>query len=356
MSPDSPARLPSPARSDRRNQILFGLLCVVVIAGVTAYALYSRGQRRQREAAATPASSVGGQPIAEVQRHPYLMFRNTRLGPAYGQLSIVPIDAPDGVRYPTGITCERVYGTGESGFCLQSFREAFPIFKAVTFDRSFRVGHTFDLAGEPSRTRLSHDGRLASATVFVAGHGYTGVGFSTRTTLFDLQSETLVGDLEKFTVVKDGQPFQKADFNFWGVTFAREGDRFYATLASAGRYYLVEGYVSRRQMRVLREGVECPSLSPDGGRLVFKSRRLNAGRTVWQLHVLDLQTEAETIVNEPRSVDDQAEWLDTDHVLYGLPRNIEGSGTWDIWVARADGAGTPGVFVHDASSPCVVRP
>jgi hypothetical protein len=166
----------------------------------------------------------------------------------------------------------------------------------------------------------------------------------------------LVGDLEKFTVTKNGQPFNRADFNFWGVTFAKDGDRFYATLASAGIYYLVEGYVSRRQMRVVREGVECPSLSPDGERLVFKSRTVDDRGTRWQLHVLYLKTETETVVNESRSVDDQAEWLDTDNVLYGLPRNVEGSGTWDIWVAHADGNGIPHVFVQNALSPCVVRP
>ena len=34
----------------------------------------------------------------------------------------------------------------------------------------------------------------------------------------------------------------------------------------------------------------------------------------------------ESVVNESRSVDDQAEWLDSDHVLYALPRNVAGVG------------------------------
>jgi hypothetical protein len=76
----------------------------------------------------------------------------------------------------------------------------------------------------------------------------------------------------------------------------------------------------------------------------------------WQLHILDLKAQQETTIHESRSVDDQAEWLDADHVLYALPRNVEGSGSSDIWVARADGMGTPAVFIHDALSPCVVRP
>ena len=54
-------------------------------------------------------------------------------------------------------------------------------------------------------------------------------------------------------------------------------------------------------------------------RLVFKSRTTERGRFVWRLHVLDLKTGNESVVNESRSVDDQAEWLDGEHVLYALP-------------------------------------
>jgi len=233
----------------------------------------------------------------------------------------------------------------------------FPTFKAVSFNSMFQAVHVFDLAGEPSRARVSADGRLAAATVFISGHGYSGVGFSTRAAIFDLvSSTTLVDNLENFTVTKDGQPFRKTDFNFWGVTFAKDDDRFYATLASAGINYLVEGSVSGRLMRVLRQGVECPSLAPDGQRLVFKSRVVSNTGPHWQLHVWNLKTGSEITINESRSVDDQAEWLDADHVLYGLPRNIEGSASWDIWTARADGTGMPRRFVSNASSPCVVRP
>jgi len=62
-------------------------------------------------------------------------------------------------------------------------------------------------------------------TLFVAGDSY-GAPFSTRDHLFDLTTGDDRGTLEEFTVYKDGAPFQSASFNFWGTTFARDGNRF----------------------------------------------------------------------------------------------------------------------------------
>ena len=136
------------------------------------------------------------------------------------------------------------------------------------------------------------------------------------------------------------------DTNVWGVTFARDGDRFYATLATDGKTYLVEGSVSGRAARVLHENVECPSLSPDGSRLAYKHRG-GSNERPWRLTVLDLATMRETPLAELRSVDDQAERLDDSTVLYG----VDG----DVWAVRADGTGQPCRFQANAASPAVVR-
>ncbi|MHA3774177.1 hypothetical protein ACXR0O_21825 [Verrucomicrobiota bacterium sgz303538] len=232
----------------------------------------------------------------------------------------------------------------------------FTTFTAVSFGRDFQVQHTFDLPGTPSRTRVSGNGQVAATTVFVRGDSYNSGGFSTRTSIFDLDRGQAIGDLEEFPVSKDGQAFRRADFNFWGVTFAPNGERFFATLGTGDVRYLVEGRISERTLRVVREGVECPSLSPDGARLAFKSRATHGGNLMWKLCVLNLKTGAETSIPGDRSVDDQAEWLDRDHVLYALPRNVAGSAASDIWVANADGTGSPRILISDAFSPCVIRP
>jgi hypothetical protein len=94
-------------------------------------------------------------------------------------------------------------------------------------------------------------------------------------------------------------------------------------------------------MRVLRDGVECPSLSPDGKQIAFKSRLGDGAR--WRLRVLDLATLADHAVAEDRSIDDQVEWLDDDVLAYSDERNV--------YTVPADGSGEPELLVKDATSP-----
>jgi Tol biopolymer transport system component len=209
------------------------------------------------------------------------------------------------------------------------------------------------LPGAPTRARLSRDGSLAATTTFVFGDSYANPGqFSTRTIVTRTDGE-VVGDIEKFRLVVDGKAIKAADRNFWGVTFL-DDDRFYATAASGGKTWLVEGSLARRTVTALRGDVECPSLSPDGTRVAFKKHGdLPPGR--WRLAIYDLQTRAETLLAETHSVDDQVEWLDDKTVVYGLPREAAGSASSDVWQVPADGTGTPQILVSDAWSPAVVR-
>ncbi|HEX6984522.1 MAG TPA: hypothetical protein VF170_04060, partial [Planctomycetaceae bacterium] len=188
--------------------------------------------------------------------------------------------APSG----TGLACQRIHFAGGRGLCLGVAPSGVD-FEATIFDAGLRPLRRLALTGIPSRARVSPDGRLGAMTVFVAGHEYLGgSGFSTTTTIVDMRTGKQVAELEEFDVVRDGTRFKRPDFNFWGVTFARDPSRFYATLRTGGHHYLVEGDLDARRMEVIRDGVECPSLSPGGDRIAYKSRVDGTDR--WRLRVL----------------------------------------------------------------------
>jgi hypothetical protein len=262
----------------------------------------------------------------------------------------VPLDTPSAPRFASPLACLRLHVAAGRGVCLATDLATGPRHVAHVLDEAFAPTATIPLTGPPSRARVSRDGRYAAVTVFEQGHSYADAGFSTRTTIIDVTAGKSLGDLEQFTVVRDGRPFRRVDFNFWGVTFAEAPGRFYATLAWAGRPYLVEGDVARRDVRVLAPDVECPSLSPDGTRVAFKRRQPRGFE--WRLWTMRLATlEATPIAAETRSIDDQVEWLDDQRVLYQFP---DDSGN-HVWVTDADTARPPERFITDAWSPAVVR-
>ena len=352
--PDTPTPEPS---ATSRPALLFGLLCAVVVAGVVGYAFYAR----RGSVAANPGSgaaataTVDPARIAEIRSAPHLIFRVTALGPRYGRVGIVPLATPDAPPVITSLACDRVHASAKDGMCLQAARGVFTTYKAIAFDSAFGERQEFKLAGAPSRTRVAPSAPLAASTVFVSGDSYAAGSFSTRTTVYDLRANAAVGDLESFTVIRDGQPFKQQDFNFWGVTFGDSDDWFYATLSTGGKMHLVEGSIKARRMTMIAPDVECPALSPDGTRVVYKARTLQGGRITWRLRVLDLATRKIAEVQETRNVDDQAEWLDNAVLLYALPRDGSATASSDIWAAAADGTGSPRLFVADAYSPAVVR-
>jgi hypothetical protein len=272
----------------------------------------------------------------------------------FHRVAVAPFATPGQATFLTQLKCDRVYFGGSRGICLTSATEgAKTTWWAETFDGQFHALARVPLTGEPSRVRVSPDGGLAAATVFETGHSYRDHGFSTRTTLIDLTSGTLGGDLEQFATYRDGHLFKHKDFNFWGVTFARDGDTFYATLDSGGVSYLVKGSARRRAMEVVTTEVECPSLSPDNTRIAFKRRVGARSRGWWQLAMLRLDTLAYSIVSkETRSVDDQVEWLDDARVIYHLP---SGTTAAELWAVRVDNTAAPERILTFAYSPAVVR-
>lgn len=310
--------------------------------------------RRPRTTAPdSPGRAHTVEPVRSLQRR-FVLFRSTALDQSYLKLSTVPVERIESARTATELRCERVHYAAGTGICLWANRGMFTTYGATFLDGELRPTRTISLAGAPSRVRVSPDGRAAAITVFVSGHSYASANFSTLTAIFDPRTgDVRVPDLEKFTVIRDGKRFQAIDFNFWGVTFASDGNRFYATLASGGRTYLVEGDMSAQTFKVVRADVECPSLSPDNTRIAFKKRSGGLLRAVsWRLTVLDLSTLDEWPLAETRSVDDQAEWLDDANVLYGLPDEHSPAMT-NTWRVSSDGRGAPRMFLSQAHSAVV---
>ena len=267
----------------------------------------------------------------------------------YGRLAVAPLASPER-RVATNLACERVYFAAGSGLCLAKGGAFGTQYHAEILGPNLDRRHQVALSGIPSRARISPDGRYGAATTFVAGHSYSTPGkFSTQAIVIDMASGKVVANLEQFRVYRDGHVIDKPDFNFWGITFAHDSNRFYATLATGGKTYLVRGDLRARTVRTLHENVECPSLSPDETRVAYKKlvRVVPGSPRIWQLHGLDLRTMRDTALAEKRAVDDQAEWLDDAHVLYNADEQV--------WVVRADGKGAPRRFLAGASSPAVVR-
>ena len=241
------------------------------------------------------------------------------------------------------LACERVYYAAGHGICMGVAPSGVE-YTASVFNSKLQREHTITLTGLPSRTRVSPDGRYGAMTVFVTGDSYLSspTAFSTRTTILEMANGEQVGQLEQFKVTKDGKPFDAVDFNFWGVTFSpTDSNTFYATLATGDHHYLVEGDIAALSLRVLRDGVECPSLSPDGKQIAFKSRIGEENR--WHVHVLDVATLKDHPVAEQRSVDDQVEWLDDETLVYSDGTNV--------YTVPADGSGAEQLLVRDATSP-----
>jgi WD40 repeat protein len=326
-------------------------LVVALFCGVGVGAYFHHVKTRT----ALPAA-VRSSPFTETASS-RIYFRYTGVDENYGKLAFVSLTNLSSPQFVSALSCEVVYFANGSGVCLQANRGILTTYAATLFDSNFATRATFPLHGGPSRARISPDGKIAGFTVFLSGHGYASLNFSTETLLVDTARGKVIASLENdVRVLRDRKPFQAKDFNFWGVTFTPDSKNFYCTLSSGGAHYLIKGNIAERTAVVVHDNVECPSVSPDGTRVAYKKRSITDGRLVWQLHVLDLATQHETPLAEKRSLDDQIEWLDNDHVLYTVSDKPEGSsGTTNVWKADAAGTGTPAIFLPKAYSPSVVR-
>jgi len=318
----------------RRKKILAVLVVLCVFAGGAYVAVAALGPSQTT----TDAHPEAGAVLAKTD----LMVR--AVDPKQPTLNGGVFEVDNGrLRRGGDLACERVYYAAGHGICMGVAPSGVD-YTGEIFNEDLEGEETIPLNGLPSRARVSEDGRYGSMTVFVTGDSYleSSTAFSTRTYVIDMAAGKVIGQLEQFDVTKEGKPFDGVDFNFWGMTFdPTDSNRFYATLGTGDHHYLVEGSFAEREMKVLRDGVECPSLSPDGTQIAYKSRIADSNR--WHLRVLDVVTLKDHPVAERRSIDDQAEWLNDDTLAYSDGTNV--------YTVPADGSGESQLLVRDASSP-----
>ncbi|MFI6587787.1 TolB family protein [Embleya sp. NPDC050493] len=323
-------------------------LAIVGFVSLVAVAISAIGS------AAGPArrtASAGTPGAVSLVPGPHLIARSLAHDSRDHLVSVAAND-PRGSRTVSTTSCARLYAAAGTGICLR-LDGGLRTFEAVVLGPDLGRRRALPLVGVPNRAQVSPSGRMVAWTVFVTGDSYNGGRFSTRVGILDTRTGDLVSTLEDWSVRVDDRPYEAADLNFWGVTFTRDDGHFYATMSTAGRRYLVHGDLATHTLRTVRENVECPSLSPDGTRLAFKSAVDGDPRHGWRLSVLNLATATVTPLAETRSVDDQATWIDARTVAYAVAR---GRGHADVWQVPADGSGVPTLAIPDADSPATLAP
>jgi hypothetical protein len=337
--------------SQRGRVVAF--VAVVLLAAVVATA-YAVLESRQVRAERSAQPQVPTTEAAAVATGPRIVFRHSGLDSQYGLVAMVPLADPGGARAFTDASCDRVAAWDGGASCLVTEHGMLTTYEAQELGPDWQVRESYPLPGVPSRTRVSPDGTLVATTSFVTGHSYLSVGFSTATVVRELNGGHSWGNLEGFRLVLEGRESKPVDRNIWGVTFV-DDRRFYATVATGGRTWLVEGDLSERTLTSVAEGAECPSTSPDGSRVAFKVDVAAGDATEWSLAVLDLTTGERTEIGDgPRGVDDQVAWLDDDTLMYGLPRADEPAVS-DVWTVEARAGAQPQLLIEEAWSPSVVQ-
>ena len=166
--------------SVRIRLLVIALVAAALVAGTGAFIVRSRAHQDKVVASAPTPSTVA---VATVERGPRIVFRNSALGPAFGQVAMVPLESPSGARALTGRQCDRVFATADRTLCLGSDRGLVTTYSASVYTAASAAPQDLPLTGSPSRARLSPDGLLASTTSFVAGDSYAASSFSTRTVI-----------------------------------------------------------------------------------------------------------------------------------------------------------------------------
>lgn len=323
---------------------------VAIAAAYVAISGAGSGDPALGEASPPPQATVADGGLDDAPPGSRVLVRSVDPAAPRADGRLYELTADGEARRAGRLSCKRVHANADGpGLCLTLARNAID-YDGVIFDGDYAPQARFPIDGVPDRARVSPDGRYAGYTSFdsAGSQGYfeSSGEFVTFTRILDMRGGRVLLRLEELTVMsRDGGELDVLSPQFWGLTFPG-GDRYYATLASDDRHYLIAGRVDSKRARVVREHVECPSLSPDGKRIAYKWRIRGTNR--WRLRVLDLSTGEDTELAETRSIDDQPEWLGDERILY--------SDDEDVFTVPADGSGSPRLAAEHATSPTYLAP
>jgi hypothetical protein len=330
----------------RRAQTVVGLATVSLIVLVAGALWTIAGRQASTGGRASYVVGTASRPLLP----PFLMFRTLAPARAHGRVAMSSPSRSDR-RYVTPLQCGRVHFAGGQGVCLHEVADGTTVtYLADLFDRTLRRTQRLQLAGVPTRVRVSPDGRLAAVTTYAEEESPAGERLAIESVLIDLGDGRVVADLREFAIDAALAAAITGPIDFASVSFDKDGDRIFATLTTPLERYVVVGSLRERRLRALTANLATEALSPDGTRLVVKQRVGERG--FWQLLVLDLATlTTRPLDQNGRTVDDQVEWLDDGQVIYHDATD-QGTG---IWVLAADGQSKPRLLLPDAFSPVVVR-
>lgn len=324
----------------RRAWRMGGLALVLAVA-VTALVLsLPFGTRPARETA-----PGGRHPVAP----PFLIYRNLAARPSDDTVALLRLASPGAGPGSTALSCLRVHYAGGRGLCVaQEGPPEAPEHAAYVFDKTLVRGLRIELPGVATRVRVSPDGQRGAVTTYAEVETPEGERLATDSVVIDLRSGQVIADLATFRIEDDHGPLA-APIDVGSVAFERDGDRFFASIATPDRRYLGAGSLREGRVTLLRADLASEALSPDGGRLAVKKPGPHG---FWQLAVLDLRTWIERdLPHGTRSVDDQVEWFDDEHLLY---HDADDTGT-ALWLLSVRGNDGPRVLVRGAYSGAVQR-
>jgi dipeptidyl aminopeptidase/acylaminoacyl peptidase len=281
---------------------------------------------------------------------PFIIFRMLGADATHGRVGLLSLK-PQGSRHASRLTCVRLHYAGGHGLCVtQELHDRQSVHAAYVFDERLEPGARIALDGVTTRVRVAPNGRVGAISTYAEEESPAGERLATWTRIIELPSGRQIADLREFRIDSDRLPPVHHPIDISSVAFEPDGDRFFATVAAADEHLLAAGSLTERRLTLLHAGVANEALSPDGRRLAVK--RLRSDRGFWQIAVLDLGSWKEhDLLQGARSVDDQVEWFDSEHVMY---HEVDGD-TTALYALPIDGVNGPRVIVKNAYSGAVQR-